>query len=375
MTQAYTPGLKVAPRTVLRARRMLPVPGTVLVSEGKSVSARDVVAQSDIPGDITPLNLAQQLGVSPGDLPRLMHKRVGDVIEVGDILAKTRGLFGLFQAEARSTVPGTIETVSHVTGQVMVRHAALPVRVEAYLAGRVVEVLPHSGVVIEAEVTLVQGIFGVGGEAYGPIHKACGKPSDPLTAEHILPAHAGAILIGGARVTAEAIAKAVKLGVSALVTGGIDDRDLRDFLGYDLGVAVTGHEKLGLTVIVTEGFGDIAMAERSFALLTSREGESASVNGATQIRAGVLRPEVVIPWLKPATSSAQNVAPRRLGLAVGAPVRLIRDPHFGLIGTVADLPNEPRVLESGSKARVLIVKLQSGTSVVVPRANVELIEE
>ena len=30
-------------------------------------------------------------------------------------------------------------------------------------------------------------------------------------------------------------------------------------LGYDLGVAVTGSEKLGLTLIITEGFGEIAM--------------------------------------------------------------------------------------------------------------------
>jgi hypothetical protein len=55
-------------------------------------------------------------------------------------------------------------------------------------------------------------------------------------------------------------------------------------------------------------------------------------------------------------------------------VRIIRDPYFGLIGEVSKLPPEPHVLESGSKARVLEVKFTSGESVVVPRANVELIE-
>ena len=48
--------------------------------------------------------------------------------------------------------------------------------------------------------------------------------------------------------------------------------------------------------------------------------------------------------------------------------------NFGLIGEVAGLPSEPQVLGSGSKARVLEVKLDSGESVVIPRANVELIE-
>ncbi len=40
----------------------------------------------------------------------------------------------------------------------------------------------------------------------------------------------------------------------------------------------------------------------------------------------------------------------------------------------ATLPPEPQVLASGSKARVLEVKLNSGESVMIPRANVELIE-
>ena len=97
----------------------------------------------------------------------------------------------------------------------------------------------------------------------------------------------GAIVVGGGRMDGEAIRKAVSVGVSALVSGGIDDQDLKETLGYDLGVAVTGSEKIGLTLIVTEGFGDIAMAERTFRLLASRAGAPAAVNGATQIRAGV----------------------------------------------------------------------------------------
>jgi hypothetical protein len=59
---------------------------------------------------------------------------------------------------------------------------------------------------------------------------------------------------------------------------------------------------------------------------------------------------------------------------MGRPVRIIRDPYFGLIGEVSDLPPEPQALDSGSKTRVLGVKLGSGDTVVVPRANVELIE-
>ncbi len=46
---------------------------------------------------------------------------------------------------------------------------------------------------------------------------------------------------------------------------------------------------------MTEGFGRMTMAKRTFELLRGSGGRKASVNGATQIRAGVMRPEIVIP--------------------------------------------------------------------------------
>ena len=64
----------------------------------------------------------------------------------------------------------------------------------------------------------------------------------------------------------------------------------------------------------------------------------------------------------------------RMAALYEAAARELRDPYFGLLGEVADLPPEPQALDSGSKTRVLGVKLDSGEKVVVPRANVELIE-
>jgi hypothetical protein len=53
---------------------------------------------------------------------------------------------------------------------------------------------------------------------------------------------------------------------------------------------------------------------------------------------------------------------------------MIRDPYFGMVGTVSALPHAPALLESGSYARVLDVALADGRTLTVPRANVELIE-
>lgn len=374
MARSYTPGLKVSSRTRYRARRLLPISGDVLVAAGEKVGAQQIVAQTFMPGDITPLNMAKLLSMPPGDVPECMTRKVGDRIEVGDVLARTKGIFGMMRTEYKSTLHGTIESISSVTGQVIVRGEPTPLQVKAYLAGEVVEVLANEGCVIESDVTFVQGIFGVGGEAFGPIRMACQKPDQDLTEDRILPDMKGAVVIGGARMTREAIERARSTGVSAIVSGGIDDADLEKVLGYSLGVAITGSEKIGLTIVVTEGFGQIAMAERSFSLLQSRERQDAAVNGATQIRAGVMRPEIVIPTGN-ADSSGREQAAEEGYLEIGALLRVIRDPYFGRIGTVQALPHEPMVLESGSKARVLEVKFASGEGAIIPRANVELIQE
>ena len=374
MATAYTPGLKVSAQTRHSVRRLLPIAGDVLVRVGDRVKARQVVAETFMPGDVTPLNMANLLAMPPVDVPDSMLKREGARIELGEVLARTKGIFGMFRSEYASTLEGTIETISTVTGQVIVRGEPLPLQVRAYLTGTVVEIIPSEGCIIEADVSFIQGIFGIGGEAFGPIRMGSKSPDQELTEDMIGQDMEGCVVVGGSRIIAASIQKAADVGVSAVVVGGIDDEDLEKILGYSLGVAITGSERIGLTLIITEGFGTIAMAERTFSLLASRQGEEAAVNGTTQIRAGVMRPEIIIPRSKPDEVAADELKGSAGYLELGMPVRIIRDPYFGLLGSVSALPAEPRVLASGSRARVLEVELKSKERVIIPRANVELIE-
>ena len=98
------------------------------------------------------------------------------------------------------------------------------------------------------------------------------------------------------------------------------------------------------------------------------------INGATQIRAGVIRPEAIIPHEGDVHEKLGESDYRELGLKVDTPVRVIRHPYFGQLGKVTALPPELTVLESGSKARVLEVEFSDGSRATVPRANVEMLE-
>ena len=376
MAHAYTPGLKVTEGMTIQKERRLPLEGEVLVEAGATVEAEDVVAKADLPGNVQLLNVANLLSVPPEEVAEYMLKSVGEAVSEDEIIATTKGLFGLFKSQARSPIDGTIESVSDVTGQVILREPPIPVEVKAYTDGTVTETLPNEGVTVETYGTYIQGIFGIGGETIGDLTVVAEVPGDALTAEQIRSEHRDKILVGGSLVMTDTIQKAIQNGVKGIIAGGIDDADLRELLGYELGVAITGSEEIGITLVITEGFGSIAMAEQTFTLLKVRDGMKTSINGATQIRAGVVRPEIVIPLLSEAERTASDTEDGTAEgiLEVGSLVRIIREPYFGQLGRVTELPVALQNLETEAQVRVLRVELENGEQTTLPRANVETIE-
>ncbi len=379
MAHAYTPGLRVAKRTVVWKERTLPLKGKVLVAAGAEVRSDQVVAETHLPGDVHIVNVVNQLGVTPDELRDHMLKKEGDPVKKGEPIALAKGFFGLFRTTVPSPIDGSVETISSVTGQVLLRTPPRPVQVRAFVDGRVVEVRADEGCTIECAASFIQGIFGVGGETWGPLVVAVGSKQDVLSPDKIKDEHRGKVVVGGSLVPYEAIERARKVGVAGIVGGGLRDEDLRRLLGYDLGVAITGQEAIGITVVVTEGFGKIDMADRTFNLLRARAGAKASISGATQIRAGVIRPEVIVPYegaaAVPGARTIETAAIEKTGMRPGDPIRIIRSPGFGRLGKVKSLPPELRRVESETKVRVLEVELEDGAVATLPRANVEAIEE
>lgn len=372
MAHSYTPGLTVTDHTVIHRRRMLPLPGNVLVKVGDAVRSDQVVARAELPGKVFPMNLANQLSVAPGEIREYLTKKEGERVDKDEILAENKPLIKWFKTEIPSPVAGTIESISTVTGQVLLREPPRVLDLLAYVDGAIVDTIPQQGVVVETTCSLVQGIFGIGGETSGEIVMAVKAPDEPLTPNHLTAAMKGKVVVGGSFLSADAMKQAKTVGVAGLVVGGIHDEDLRALLGYDLGVAITGTEQVGFTLILTEGFGTIPMAAKTFKLLSADVGRQASISGATQIRAGVIRPEIIVPQIDTGARGASRS--QREGIRLGDPVRIIRDPMFGRIGQVSALPPELTKIPTESEVRVLEVQLPDGKKVVIPRTNIEVIE-
>ena len=374
MAQAYSPGLSVTDSIVLKKERILPLKGKVLVKKGDKVKAEDLVAETLLPGKVVPFNIANKLGTTPNLVSQFLKIKAGDKITKGDVIAETKGFFGLFKTAVKAPIDGEVENISKITGQMLLREPRIPVQVKAFIDGVVVEVIPEEGVIIENKSAYIQGIFGIGGERFGEIKMLVDSPEQSLDAKMIDDSCKDKIIVCGTMITYAVIKKAQEVGVIGIITGGIDDRDLKQLLGYNIGVAITGHEEVGLTIVVTEGFGKIDMAKKTYGLLKQFDGHKASIHGITQIRAGVMRPEIIIP-IKFKEEELTEPEARMSTLEIGTTIRVIRQPNFGVIGKVTGLPEQLTKVESETMVRILEAELENGEKVTIPRANVEVIED
>ena len=372
MAHSYTPGLKVLKKTIFKKERILPLKGDVLVKSGDTLNPDTVGASTNLPGNVQMLKVSNILNIDPKDVVEALQVKEGQEVNKGDIIAETAGIFGMFKSSVESPVNGTIESISKTTGRVVVREAPIPVEVDAYVSGVVDEVIENEGIVLKSNAAFIQGIFGIAGEKRGDLMLVSSNPSEELTADLIKPEMKGKILIGGSFLSLDAYKKALSVQVAGIVVGGFNYYDLKAILGYNLGVAITGTEKLNTALIVTEGYGSIPMSEATYSLLKENNGKAASINGATQIRAGVIRPEIVIP-IETGNTDEDSQSKMPEGIKEGSTVRVIRSPNFGKIGKVISLPTELNKMESETMVRVAEIGID-GKNILIPRANLEMVE-
>lgn len=372
MAHSYTPGLKVLKSTTVKKIRRLPIKGKVNKIVGNQLAPDEIVATTDLPGNVQIIKVASQLNIGPADMFDVLKVKTGDRVVKGQLIAQTQGLFGMFKSELFAPIDGMIESISDITGQIIMREAPIPVEIDAYMSGLVTDIISNEGVVIKTHAAFIQGIFGIGGEARGNIEILVNNRDEELTENLLNESHSGKIIIGGSFISLNTFKKAMELNVAGIVVGGFNYFDLENILGFTLGVAITGSENIPTSLIVTEGYGKIQMGQQTFNLLKNHDKDFASINGATQIRAGVIRPEIVIPYDKKEVSDEISTNSDK-GIQKNSLVRVIRAPHFGSMGRVLDLPPELQKMESETMVRVAIIDVD-GHKYTIPRSNLEMVE-
>jgi hypothetical protein len=232
----------------------------------------------DYDGEPHEVDVAGPLGISPRHIRGCLKFKVGDFVGGGRTLASdlTRGVF------VNAPTSGILRKVNTKTGTVTIQYEISPTLLRSHVRGRVLRVLPGRSVTVVGTGATLRGVTGFGGTGSGTLADAARGLVKGTIAFTTEPADA------------RLLRDAAEAGVSGLIAPSIPASDWVDYCGRETAVALTGDEDIPFTLMLTSGFGRFLMDSECAGFLRSHEGGTAGLSGRTQVRAGSLRPTLVV---------------------------------------------------------------------------------
>lgn len=259
----------------------------------------------------------------------------------------------------------------------------------AGIRGKVVDITRRGGVIIETSAAIIQGTIGAGNQVagilmfwnsnYGLQHSSAGIATSPQGATSSQQVAIPTIYVVPGPLNYAMLRQAMHMGVAGIVASSISSRDLENFLGTDL-IALMNSMDIEracatlphLTVLLTEGLGTVAMPSRTIHLLSKYQGSMALLSGMTFLRRGIY-PELIISLpIQESQQSWRSVEPDPT-LLVGSQVRICSGSYEGAIGEIDYLYIYRQTFASGIRGRAARVRLEDGTTLIVPLLLLERI--
>ncbi len=338
--------------------------GLVSDSLGTVYVRQPVPVGSDQPAVI---NLLEELNISKLGLIGALRVRPNRMVTPGQVLAVRQGPR---PQAVLSPIYGRVESITDGIITILPTHTRT--QLNAYIAGRVRQVIPHEGVVIEAWAHVVTGAYGVGSESGGEILLVA-DADQVLDISAVTGEWQGKIVVAGRTASLELLQAANEAGCAGVVVAHMRSDTLATYAGSNSRPGITGEDELLMPVMLTERFSPTMMRSSIWQEFSSLQGRYASMSGKTQIRAGLVRPEVVVceaEWPKELPTSEVTSG----AVQVGDLVRVLRSPYLDRIGRVMALPKERQVIATGSSVRVAEVLIDEEL-VTLPVANLVKIAE
>jgi hypothetical protein len=239
----------------------------------------------------------------------------------------------------------------------------------AGLAGRVLELSPIRGVLIDSVATVVSGVLGLGGSVAGPL--AFLGRGESLA---VVPIPRGAIIVYPQRLPLTLLQRAATGGAAGVVAASISALELEAFARIDLTAVldglVPGMERFPLPLLLTEGAGDAAMDPAVYQLLTQRASQPALLTGTTVPRWNI-RPELLLP-LPPGAQPVHVPVDSRLlpGARVRVAMGALRGARGELLHIFAHAQQGPEGIVVGAG----LVRLDDGSSHTLPLMLLDRVE-
>ena len=230
------------------------------------------------------IKIAERLGIKPKLIKNYIKRNVGDFIYSGEIIAKKIiDSKTPIIVEAPST--GTIKKIDIEEGILYLQYDKKPHRKNCLIYGKIEKVVPQKSATISFVGYEIFGIIGFGKEVSGELIFCNEEIGEQIKDKILVIPH---------KINKDDLQKMLDFKVKGIIASSINNLDLIDFIGFEIGVALTGNEDLPFSIIITEGFGDFKMDKNLEEFCENNSGKWCYLNPHTQIRAGVIRPKIII---------------------------------------------------------------------------------
>jgi hypothetical protein len=246
--------------------RKIPKGLKMRVEKGGNVKGDSVLASGEVLEEKKKIDVARALGVKSSDAGRYLECLNGEMIVKGDLIARKRGKIMGKEKKVFATSSGVISLDEVDSGFVKVLGVAKEATIQAGIDGRVVSAIRNKHIDILTTVLRFKpfGIFGdtVQGEMYYIDQK-----------EKIGPNLSKGIIICDFKVDAVYLRDLALSGVIGVVTGGID---------FGLSHRIKSGDWWGLSIVVTEGFGNLRIGEDILSVLKINDGYLCLIDSAKE---------------------------------------------------------------------------------------------
>jgi hypothetical protein len=225
-----------------------------------------------------------------------------------------------------------------------------PVSIEAPFAGVVHEVRAGTGVTLRSTASAIVGRSVLAGPAWGKLQVAT-EPDGELRAQDVDVGAAGAIIVAGARIDAEALTRARAVGIRGVIVAALGIKERRDFLASERRGRAAVHGLPSFGILVLDGAGRRPIASSMMALFEAIEGTMVAIVG-TPPSLVIDEPVTVLPVPSP-------------GL-----VRVRSGPLAGAEGIWAGLAG-PRRFAAGVTLEAAFVRFGGRPPVAIPIGDLE----
>jgi hypothetical protein len=355
---------RVIKNAPVRRLRVFPSTGESLVSPGSKVEAGSILGRYASRQRLRFVKLE-----TSGDrIAATVLVAEGQKVKRGEVLGYYSYMFGLGYTEYTSPCDGEVVAISQSTGRVSIKEE--PSELASHLPGTADQIDEAVGVWVRSWGDTVPGAAGAGFARSGTLVRKAGGPDEHVSLQRIGPEDADRVVLAGSTVSRELLEACLRYRVAGVVAGSaafsvmqwyeslVMDLDWDEFLARywarelkKKDTVVPRPTEIVPSLVLTEGYGNMPMSGEAFELLTSSEGKTVFVDGASlagpRLGSRDVGPCVIIPLAGAGDGEV-------LGDGVGGDARL-GGTGVGGVGDAAGRPGVLRELAPGVRVRVCAV--------------------